>query len=239
MDAEIEGLVPLALAEHRPGKSSQLPSGDVKTAAAQRTLSLCPHDGFVVLDKLVNGTAVATHRVALERITLQGHAWCIEFDSDGFRLIAPTGVDSEQHEPIVLEAQLQFQLMSLDDASLVIMHRENEWQMVHLPTFMQRWSAAALVVALVPNSLKVSLDVAEFRWPRCGARIAVSAKSSYDALALTQYNGQQWRWVVGSCRRWKKHMVEMGLGEHILATGGMEELRVEPIDPTWPALHTR
>lgn len=189
-----------------------------------------PHDGYITLDKLRGGTSVVTHQVTLERLTLQGHAWLLDFDSEGFGVVVPTDEASEEHEPIVLEAALKFHLSSRADADLVITHRDSRAQMVHLPSFMQRWSAATLTLVVGPNALPLSLDVAEFRWPRCGARIAVSAKSLYDALALTQYSGQQWRWVAGSWRRWKKHMADMGLGEHIIATGGMEEHSCEPID---------
>lgn len=56
------------------------------------------------------------------------------------------------------------------------MHRDNETQMVHLPSFMQRWSAATITVSVGP-------DKAVFRWPRSGARIVVSATRLYDVLA--------------------------------------------------------
>lgn len=66
MDAEIELLVRGALSEHGPPKGLQHEAdGGAKRAETQVCLTMCPHDGFVILDKLVNGTSLVTHRVTL------------------------------------------------------------------------------------------------------------------------------------------------------------------------------
>lgn len=73
-----------------------------------------------------------------------------------------------------------------------------------------------------PSRVSFELEVATFRWPRCGARLMISSRSCYEVLGLSQFGGQQWRRVAGSFRRWQAHLGQLGLAEHVVVTGTME-----------------
>lgn len=81
-----------------------------------------------------------------------------------------------------------------------------------------------MTVRAGPNQVIFQLEIAQFRWPRTGARMAISLKSLYQVLGLNQFSGQQWHWLAGSWHRWRGHVGNFGLGEHVLAACSMEAI---------------
>lgn len=199
--------------DHEPGPSS---------AKRMQELSLCPHDGYVVLDLLPCGETMVTHVVTLERFRLARHRWHIEFDQEGFAAIYERNEDGDMGAEIVVEDKLQFELYTSEAGELVLTHKQDPNQIMALNRFMQKWTSATLKLPVGNIQALLSLECAVFKWARGGAKVAVSAKALYQALSLNQFNGKQWRWVAGSWKRWQKHMTSMGMGEHIMATGSME-----------------
>lgn len=189
---------------------------------APRSWSFAPIGGFATLDKTPSGVSVITHRMTFESFTLPGLQWMLEFDDEEFGIVVPVDQGSEARQPVLLEDRLCFQWWARSNNDFVITHRDRGDQAVHLDSNMMKWSSSTLTVRAGPNRISFEFDIAQFRWPRTGARMAVSLKSCYQALGLDQFKGQQWRWVAGSWQRWRSHLGSFGLGEHVLATGAME-----------------
>ena len=223
MDAEIDQVVELSLAASVPlPKPTATSVTDVASNVTDTVeLTLLGHEGFVVLDPMPNDTTILTHRLTIERITLPGHGWTLEFDDEGFGLAMPDyDTDAIIH---CLESSLKFQLYTNPSKEYVIMKTDSSEGIVHLNTFMKKWTSARVGVLIGPNKCNANLDVAMLRWPRMGARIVFSCTSLYTVLALDQFKGQPWRWVNGSWKRWQKHMHSFGLQEHVLGSSAMED----------------
>ena len=94
---------------------------------------------------------------------------------------------------------------------------------VNLKTFIQKYAEYDVKVECGPMASANDFQLYGLTWLRGPAATTMwSAKSLYEALGLTQFSGQQWRWTWAGYPSWKKHLASLGLEQHILRSALMK-----------------
>lgn len=198
--------------------------------------ALEPHLHIVAIDTMLDGRFVLTNRVSNESVVLPEEVrWKLCFDSDGFGVCEP----ADEHsgiEPIWLEDIFNFAVYRSPALGYVIRGRSGpmEGQLVVLSHFMTKFLEAEASIFLGASRSKKTFCMVLLRWVRAPAcRLLWSAKSVYEQLGFTMFNGQAWRWAasMASLPRWQKDMAALGYLGHVLRSVGMKVERTRLCAP--------
>ena len=216
MDVPSPNAIP-QVSGHDVGQSSS--SMAQSSVAGQATL--CPHQGVVVIDQIGTSSWTVTHLQTYEHLQAQGNLCELHFDEEGFGFVVS---DLPDVEPLILEEAFRFRLYSGPGGELLIGGAAGP-QVVNLDEFKGKYVAMSLKLHVgCSHSLK-EFDAVEFRWIRSpAAKVMWCCKSLYRNLGFTQFNGESWRWISGSWRRWQSLMCSLGYSEHVLPSTLMKEL---------------
>lgn len=225
MDKDLDQLISETLTSHGPASSSSSGgSGPDATPVVPLVATVVPHMGMIALDRIGSKRYVLTHLVTNERYEISGGDFELQFH-DGWGCIVGT-VGLGEDKVVCVEDALKYRLYATDSGEYVIAAGEGgSTTMVKLSEFRGKFTAHQLKVNVGASLAGKVLEILVYKWPRSpAARIMFCTKSLYDAMGLSQFSGESWRWISGSWKRWQACMRgDFEMDEHVLHSTLMKE----------------
>jgi hypothetical protein len=193
---------------------SSAPSGPNDAVSARKL----PHDGFVFLDALGDGTEQILHSISLERHVLPASSrWKLEFGEDGFGVVID--LDDEDNFKI-LEEMFSIQVFELHDGGYVFesIGYNGIASTVFLDEYRDRYQEIDFSWEIGTMRSPKTFKASKFRWERNRGQLYFSALCIYTELGFDMFEKYPWRWWRDSGPAWHNHLSKLGLHGHIVAS---------------------
>ena len=173
------------------------PSGE----RAEQQARLHPHEGFVFLDHLEDGSEVVTHSITLrqQRLPDDKQPWELVWleDNDGLGCVVGYGGYPASPQTLFLQKWLDRQLYIGADECLYVLEHQNgqvicKWSLTEK---MREFEEQKVHVELPDGNSSYELALSFVRWPRDGFKYFWHLVPIYDKLGFKLCSGEGSKWA--------------------------------------------